>query len=130
MPLKQETGRIAGLAHGFCYCSETCHHEIVSYAQRIYNESNRFLLLILGSVLSFLPLLLLVFLTPYQHIFSALATAIPLILVGLVIIRYPFATPETVGFWGIRNSIRLAKRVGVIMILAGLSAGIAIPLLL
>jgi YHS domain-containing protein len=125
-PLKQETGKIAGLGHGFYFCSESCHHEIVHYAQKVNSESNRFLLLILGSSLSFLPFLLLVFLTPYHTLFSALATAMPLLLVGLVIIRYPFVTPETIKFWGIRKSIAVAKKAGIVMIIAGAIATAAI----
>lgn len=128
-PLKQETGKIAGPGHVFYYCSEDCHHEIANYVQKVNAESNRFLLLILGAALSFLPFLLLVFLSIYHTIFTALSTAIPLILVGMVIIRYPFATPETVKFWGIRKSVAVLKRLGIILILSGIVSGIAISTL-
>lgn len=125
-PLKQETGKIARPGHGFYYCSDGCHQEIVNYVDRVDRESNRFLLLILGAVLSFLPFLLLIFLTPYRTVFSSLATAMPLILVGLVIIRYPFVTPETINFWGIRRSIAVAKKAGIGMIIIGVAAAAAI----
>ena len=98
----------------------------MNYAQRVNKESNRFLLLMTGAALSFLPFLLLVFLTPCHILFSALATALPLILVGLVIIRYPFVTPETIRFWGIRKSIAVAKKSGIGMIIAGVIAASAI----
>ena len=127
--LRQETGKIGGLGHGFYYCSDVCHDEIVSYNTRVNHESNRFLLLILGASFSFSPFLLLVFVTPYPSIFSSLSVAVPLILVGMVIIRYPFATPETLKFWGIRKSVAVLKRIGVILILSGIAAGIAISTL-
>ncbi len=120
--LRQEAGKIAGFSHKFYYCSDGCQHEIVNYIQKVNDASNQFLLLILGAALSFLPFLLLVFLTPYHTVFTALATAIPLILVGLVIIRYPFVTPETIKFWGIRKSVTVAKRTGIGMIISGVAA--------
>jgi hypothetical protein len=127
--LNREKEKIAGLEKGFNYCSEACHAEILNYAARVNHESNRFLLLISGAALSFLPFLLLTLLTPYSGLFSALTTATPLILVGLVIIRYPFATPETVRYWGIRKSIFVLKRMGVVMILLGIAALTAIVIL-
>jgi len=124
--IRQETVKIAGSNHKFYYCCDRCHHEIVNYIQKVNDASNQFLLLILGAALSFLPFLLLVFLTPYHTVFSALATAMPLILVGLVIIRYPFVTPETIKFWGIRKSLTVAKRAGIGMIISGVAAVVLI----
>ncbi len=127
--LKQETEKIAGLDKGFHYCSDACHQGIVTYAATVSHESNRFLLLILGAAFSFIPFVLLALLTPYHGVISSLAIAMPLILVGLVITRYPFVTPETIRFWGIRKSVAVAKRLGVGMILLGVSAAVVLWLL-
>lgn len=113
----------------YLYCSETCHNEVLLYEKWVNEKSTRFLVLILGAALSFLPFTLLVFLTPYSKLFAALSTALPLILAGIVIYFYPFATPETVRMWGIRKSLRVLKWLSFILIFTGFAFGIVVYLI-
>jgi hypothetical protein len=111
------------------YCSETCHNDAILYEKRVNEKSTRFLVLILGAALSFLPFMLMAFLTPFSKLFASLSTAFPLILVGIVIYIYPFSTPETLKLWGIRKSLRVLKWLSYILVFAGLAFGLVVYLI-
>jgi hypothetical protein len=46
---------------------------------------------------------------------------------GAVIIKYPFVTPQTIQLFGIKNSIKLVKVMGVLMILGGIACAAIMP---
>lgn len=55
---------------------------------------------------------------------SSAPTAVPLSggligLMGVLMVALPFTTPETSGFFGLRRSIRIARVLGVLMLILG-----------
>lgn len=129
-PLTESTTKLTGFASsGYYYCSEACHEGILQFDKRVKENSARFLVLITVSALSFIPLLVLSFLSEYGSVFIPLSCALPLICIGIVLIMYPFATPETNNWWGIRKSIKVVKRSGYALVLCGAVCGTIIYLL-
>ena len=56
-----------------------------------------------------------------------IATGSGTTLLGVMIVVWPFATPETVGMMGIERSVRLVRVVGVVFTLAGLAMAAFLP---
>ncbi|HNX43638.1 MAG TPA: hypothetical protein PLJ84_04585 [Bacteroidales bacterium] len=129
-PLSESKTKLTGFASsGYYYCGEACHEEILQFDKRVKEKSARFLILMAVSALSYIPLMILSFLSAYGNIFMSLSIASPLVFIGIVMIVYPFATPETNRMWGIRKSITVIKRLGYALAFSGVVAGTIIYLL-
>jgi hypothetical protein len=93
--------------------------QLRDFVQRAEREQPRFLAAIgVGVAGSLLPLFL----------DSLIAYAVPLLLLGLTLLRYPYAAPLTVTRNGIAGSIRALRVSGAILIILGLlfaAAGVA-----
>ena len=112
------SGRPMAKAGVHWVCPE--HQEqLRDFVQRAEREQSRFLAAIGLSVAgSLLPLFL----------DSLIAYAVPLLLLGLALVRYPYAAPLTVTRNGIAGSIRALRVSGAILIIGGLlfaGAGVA-----
>ena len=128
--LSEGKTKLTGFASsGYYYCCEACHEEILQFDKRVKEKSARFLILMAVSALSYIPLMILSFLSAYGNIFMPLSIASPLVFIGIVMIVYPFATPETNHMWGIRKSITVIKRSGYALVFSGVVAGTVIYLL-
>jgi hypothetical protein len=97
------------------------HQQLKNFVERAEREQPQFLAAIAVSVAgSLLPLFL----------DSVMAYAVPLLLLGLALVRYPYAAPLTVSRNGIAGSIRALRVSGAILIIVGLlfaGLGVAWP---
>lgn len=97
------------------YCTAHCRAEIINYSSFVNRNAKRFVWLIAVIVILniALPLILSFVFIPAVPF----TTAILISLLGLVVYKYPIATPETNQMFGIKKSVRLVKRIGFSIIL-------------
>lgn len=97
------------------------------FAERAHRQSGVFIV-----VMAFVPLLLVVPVAlamelagggPGGEHWVRLVAGILLVVLGLFAIRYPFATPRTVEWFGMRSSIRIAR------VAAGVSVAIGVGII-
>ena len=102
----------------YYFCSEGCKAEIVSLAGLLKKKARMFLFLLLTVVLLFVAFPLLAILVNKKELIY-LAFGVPAFLFGLILFKYPFATPETNSKWGLKKSIRFIKSAGLIFMAFG-----------
>ncbi|MGE5404266.1 MAG: hypothetical protein ACM3PP_04945 [Candidatus Saccharibacteria bacterium] len=97
----------------FYYCSETCRQGIESFADFVNKNANLFIMVVTLSVLamSFMSVFFL---------YSLLAVGCITIFLGLFIIKYPFATPQTNGWLGIKRAVGLTRILGAVLGVVGI----------
>lgn len=103
----------------FYYCSESCKNAIEEFSIYVNNNVKRFLYLILIVILAFIIFPLLAFVFKEKQILF-LGFSIPIFILGIVIRKYPFATPETSNKWGLKRSITVMKYIGIVLITLGI----------
>jgi predicted nucleic acid-binding Zn ribbon protein len=104
----------------FYYCSEECKIQVEEFSKRLNKQSKQFLLLISVLVLAFIVLPVLTSLFSDKNLFF-ISFGIPLICLGVVLFKNPFATPESTRSLGIKKSQKLLKMIGIILIFVGFS---------
>lgn len=116
----------AGRKKETVYVLEEHEQKVRNFASHVDRNALRFTLFMLA--------------LPFVGVVAALLTAINefiglvvvggmLVLLGIVLIVYPFATPLTVKVLGLRRSILIARFSGVVIILMGIVLPIVIPML-
>lgn len=114
----------------FSFPTEKEFHVLPEYEQNLreYNKKlcahgRTFLLFILtlSAILMTAPVFVLLLEVPESLILYAVGVLIASL--GIGIIFYPFATPETVKWLGLERAIKIARYTGVIMILLGILIG-------
>jgi len=112
----------------FVCCSEECKKEVEEFSEYVNKNAVKFLILILSGAFSFVPFLFLgVFIK--NNIFGIMSMSCPLIIIGITVIKYPFSTPETNSFFGIRKTIKLTRIIGIIFIVISILIPIIIYLI-
>ena len=94
------------------FCTEECRLKTVKYQECLERNTKRYL------TGAFAPLLLLIpgfIFIDYMFIFIFLM----LFIMGIVLIVYPFTTPQTIDMMGVKKSMRFARICGYGMILMG-----------
>ena len=102
----------------YFFCSEDCKNEIINSSNKVRNKAVLFLVLLIPVVLTFILFPALAILLKMKG-FIYLAFGIPIFLLGFVLFKYPFATPETNDKWGLKKSIRRLKYTGFILMAFG-----------
>jgi uncharacterized membrane protein len=110
-------------------CSEECKNEVVIFSKYVNENATKFMIfMILGCLLLILlPILSHIF---NYEIFVPISIMLACSFLGLVVIKYPFATPETIEAFGRRTAVKLAKILGlIIIIIIGIATSIIIYLI-
>ncbi len=102
-------------------CSDKCLKQTEQFVRYIDSYGKRFLIMIGVVVFAYIILTVLSILLKSDIMF-AVALAVPTFLLGVTMYKYPFATPETVEYWGFRKSIRVVRMLGIIIMIAGFTA--------
>ena len=93
------------------YCSKECEIEAKKYLKKVNKYKLPFL------IGTFVPALSMPFFN--KPIYIIMAT----IVIGLVILLFPFPTPETIGIFGIRKSQKVARYLGGFVIIFAIVGG-------
>lgn len=96
-------------------CSDPCRSRTERFLADVEAHKLHFLAGLIG--LPLLGVALVFLLRPYDH--GAAGTFVVFAGMGLVILRYPFVTPQTVQLLGLARSVRLARWIGVACMLGG-----------
>lgn len=98
----------------FRFCSEHCEERFKVFMKDVEKNKNKFLLALFGSLIIYvIGIIILSKMEIYQNFFAAGYFT----LLGLILIRYPYGTPETNKFLGIKRTINLIRGMGVLCIL-------------
>lgn len=101
----------------FRFCSEHCEEKFKVFMKDVEKNINKFLLVLFGSLIIYVIGTIILFkMEIYQNFFAAGYFA----LLGLIIIRYPYGTPETNKFLGIKKTINLIRGMGALCILGSM----------
>lgn len=102
------------------YCSESCKDEITKYIEEVKRYKGLFLGLILGSILIMVLVNGIIIAINQNPRLMALTTCVAVGIVGITIIIFPFSTPETVRWLGIKKARIVTRILGLILIVVGL----------
>ncbi len=119
--LKQITPVSINNHSSYKICSVECRIQTEQFIRYADTNGKRFLIMIGVVVLAYIVLTILTILLKYE-IMIAFALGIPTFLLGATLYKYPFATPETIGYWGFRKSIKVGRISGIIIMIAGIAA--------
>lgn len=101
----------------FRFCSEHCEEKFKVFIKDVEKNKNKFLLMLFGSLIIYIiGTVMLSKIEIYQNFFAVGY----FILLGLILIRYPYGTPETNKFLGIKKTINLIRGIGGLGILGSL----------
>ena len=104
----------------FQYCSEECKDQIVKFADYANKNSKKFLIFVSLDLLSLI--LLLVMSIAFNDKKDLLfAFFVPILFLGIILFKYPFATPFTNTKLGLKKSISILKIIGISLSVVGLS---------
>lgn len=102
---------------GVRFCSEECKDEYMKFCKDVEKNKNKFLAIIFGSlVIYIIGVIALNNFTKYQDFIAGGY----FILLGAILIRYPYGTPETNKALGIKKTIKLIRIMGAICILGSI----------
>ncbi|MDG5767854.1 hypothetical protein QA596_10285 [Balneolales bacterium ANBcel1] len=99
--------------------------QFLAFHRRFVRYARPFFLGILGLVVLLLTVTLLPFIFPVSHSVILFGVGGITVVMGVLIMRFPFATPETVDWLGLEMAQKMARWAG----LATLATGIVICLL-
>ncbi|WP_297631533.1 hypothetical protein [uncultured Clostridium sp.] len=104
-------------SESFRFCSEPCEEKFKIFMKDVEKNKNKFLIALFGSLAVYvIGIIVLSNVEVYQNFFAIGY----FILLGLILIRYPYGTPETNKFIGIKKTINLIRGMGVLCILGSL----------
>lgn len=98
------------------FCSESCRAEI-NYFMNYYKSNEKWFFIFIGIVLFLIPLF---FLT--SDLSRDIIIFGQIIIVGVVAIKFPFPTPETSRWLGLKRSIVYTRWLGYTLVIGGLLA--------
>lgn len=98
----------------FYYCCEEHKKEIENFSSYVNKNAMKFIVLILLDVFAIMLTTPLGAILKNYNI-AGIAMAVEIFLMGLLIIRYPFATPQTNQKLGLKKTIKLTKAIGAVI---------------
>jgi len=99
----------------FQVCGADCERNLREFSEYVNRNVGKFFAGLVVAIA--LPIvLLLIGVAIDQLVLVRIGAALSLLLLGLTIIKYPFATPQTIRVLGIRKSIRTAKGLGILLL--------------
>lgn len=103
----------------FYYCSETCKEEIEKFSDYVNKNAAKFLRIIVLVLFTmiFSPVIQIV---TKNELYVLLTIYVATVLLGATIIKYPFATPQTNQWMGIRKAVLVARILGVVIMLGSI----------
>ncbi|AEV66885.1 hypothetical protein [Acetivibrio clariflavus] len=112
----------------FYYCNEEHKREIEKFAEYVNKNGMKFIILML------IDLLVLTIAVPVgfalKNIYvNAVLTIIPLVILGFLINKYPFATPDTNRKLGIKKAVKITKIMGKVITIGAILAGVVLVIL-
>ena len=106
---------------------EKCKNEVKKFTEFVNKNAIKFLMLIGIAVFSCIPFTILQVVTD-NKIWAVIEMLVMLVGIGLVIIKYPFATPQTNELFGLRKSIKITKGIGIVCVIMGIVSAVLIYL--
>ena len=112
----------------FYYCNEEHKREIEKFAEYVNKNGMKFIILML------IDLLVLTIAVPVgfalKNIYvNAVLTIIPLVILGFLINKYTFATPDTNRKLGIKKAVKITKIMGKVITIGAILAGVVLVIL-
>ncbi len=114
------------------FCSEECKKEIIEYMDVVNKNGMLFLGLIFGTIVFMVIASGIVAALKFDSRYGLLMTFIALAVVGAILIKFPYCTPETIKLIGIKKAKIIARCMGLVFIIGASVALIKLklPLLL
>lgn len=103
------------------YCSETCKNETKKYIEAVNKHKGLFLGLTLGSTLAMVLVNGIIIGFNLRTQLMTSTTSMAVIVIGIAIIIFPFSTPQTVQWLGIKKAKTVARILGLLLIVLGFS---------
>jgi len=103
------------------YCSETCKYETKKHIEAVNKHKGLFLGLTLGTTLAMVLVNGLIIAFNLRTQLMTLTTSGAVAIIGIAIIIFPFSTPQTVQWLGVKNAKAVARILGLLLIVLGLS---------
>lgn len=103
------------------YCSKTCKDETKKYIEAVNKHKGLFLGLTLGTTLAMVLVNGLIIAFNLRTQLMTLTTSGAVAIIGIEIIIFPFSTPQTVQWLGIKKAKAVARILGLLLIVLGLS---------
>ena len=100
------------------FCSEECKKAIIEYIAVVNKNGMLFLGLIFGTIFLMVIANGLINALNYDSRYGLLITSIAMTVIGAVIIKFPFCTPQTVQWFGIKKAKIGARCLGFVLIIA------------
>lgn len=110
----------------FYYCSEEHKKYIEEFTEYVNKNAIIFIVSILLDVMVLPTVGIIVGATLKNDYISAVSLIIMGMLLGLLIYRYPFATPTTNNGLGLKKSIKLTKTIGIGIFIVSVIVGISV----
>lgn len=96
------------------YCSDGCKEHIQEYAGFVNRNAKRFLILIILVVIA-LPVFAVMAAVLRINYLMPFLLGLPTLLLGIILYKYPIATPETNQMFGMQKSISVVKKLGIVV---------------
>ncbi len=98
-------------------CSDECRGKLTKYKERVEKNKIKFAILLLGYFIIYMVLLLMEAgsarfpYTSFSWLFGVL---------GIILVIFPFVTPQTIKLIGVRKSVIFIRIIGICLIIVGL----------
>ena len=101
----------------FRLCSKHCEEKFKAFMKDVEKNKNKFLIALFGSLIIYVIGIIVL---SKVEIYSNFLAVGYFSLLGLIFIRYPYGTPETNKMIGIKNTIKIIRVTGVLLILGSI----------
>ncbi|WP_436513349.1 hypothetical protein [Clostridium thermobutyricum] len=107
----------------FHFCCENCKKDFIRYLNDVEKNKNKFLVGLFGLVFIYVVLNIVVSILKFEILSKGILIAFGC-LFGILLIRFPYGTPETNKWIGIKNTIKVIRVMAIFIILASIIFGL------
>lgn len=107
----------------FYFCCENCKKDFIRYLNDVEKNKNKFLVGLVGLVFIYVVLNIVVSILKFEILSKGILIAFGC-LFGILLIRFPYGTPETNKWIGIKNTIKVIRVMAIFIISASIIFGL------
>lgn len=107
----------------FYFCCENCKKDFIRYLNDVEKNKNKFLVGLFGLVFIYVVLNIVVSILKFEILSKGILIAFGC-LFGILLIRFPYGTPETNKWIGIKNTIKVIRVMAIFIISASIIFGL------
>lgn len=107
----------------FHFCCENCKKDFIRYLNDVEKNKNKFLVGLFGLVFIYVVLNIVVSILKFEILSKGILIAFGC-LFGILLIRFPYGTPETNKWIGIKNTIKVIRVMAIFIISASIIFGL------